>query len=54
VHGTLAGGRIADLAARDPDTLATRELVKAIRESDDWVPALMPAGGGLLAAVRRG
>jgi predicted O-methyltransferase YrrM len=53
VHGALAAGRIADLAARDPDTLAMRELVKAIRESDDWVPALLPAGGGLLAAVRR-
>jgi predicted O-methyltransferase YrrM len=54
VHGALAGGRIANLAVRDPDTLAMRELVKAVRESDDWTSALLHAGGGLLAAVRRG
>jgi predicted O-methyltransferase YrrM len=54
VHEALAGGRIADLAAHDPGTVATREVVKAVRESDDWIPALLPAGGGLLAAVRRG
>jgi predicted O-methyltransferase YrrM len=54
VHGVLAGGRVADLAARDPETLATRELVRAVRDSDDWIPALLPTGGGLLAAVRAG
>lgn len=54
VHGALAGGRIADLSARDPDTLAIRELVKEIRESDDWIPALVPAGNGLLAAAKAG
>ncbi|WFE22024.1 O-methyltransferase [Solwaraspora sp. WMMD937] len=53
VHGALAGGRIGDPAARDPDTVAIRELVKSIRETEEWVPALLPAGDGLLAAVRR-
>ncbi|WBB97653.1 MULTISPECIES: O-methyltransferase [unclassified Solwaraspora] len=53
VHGALAGGRIGDPAARDPDTVAIRELVKSIREAEEWVPALLPAGDGLLAAVRR-
>jgi predicted O-methyltransferase YrrM len=53
VNGALAGGRISDPTARDVDTLTIRETVKSIRESDDWIPALVPAGAGLLAAVRR-
>jgi predicted O-methyltransferase YrrM len=53
VNGALAGGRISDPTARDVDTLTIRETVKAIRESDDWIPAVIPAGAGLLAAVKR-
>jgi predicted O-methyltransferase YrrM len=53
VHGALAGGRIGDPAARDPDTITIRETVKAVRESEDWIPALLPTGDGLLVAVRR-
>jgi predicted O-methyltransferase YrrM len=53
VHHALAGGRIGDPAARDPDTVAVREVVKEMREADDWVPALLPTGDGLLTAVRR-
>jgi predicted O-methyltransferase YrrM len=53
VHGALAGGRIGDPAARDPDTITVRETVKAVRESEDWIPALLPTGAGLLVAVRR-
>jgi predicted O-methyltransferase YrrM len=53
VHGALAGGRIGDPAARDRETVTVREVIKAVRESDDWVPALLPAGQGLLAAVKR-
>ncbi|MFV2017626.1 O-methyltransferase [Micromonospora sp. LOL_023] len=53
VNGALAGGRIGDPAARDAETVTIREVVKAIREADEWVPALLPAGDGLLAAVRR-
>jgi len=46
--------RIGDPAARDPDTVAIRELLKEVREAEDsWVSALVPAGAGLLAAVRR-
>jgi predicted O-methyltransferase YrrM len=54
VHGALAGGRIGDPAARDADTVTVRETVRAIRESEDWIPALLPTGEGLLAAVKRG
>jgi predicted O-methyltransferase YrrM len=53
VYGALAGGRIGDPAARDADTVTIRETVKAVRESDDWIPALLPAGEGLLVAVKR-
>lgn len=53
VNGAMAGGRIADPAARDVDTVTLRETLKAVRESDDWIPALIPAGAGLLAAVKR-
>ncbi|WP_067509850.1 O-methyltransferase [Actinoplanes sp. TFC3] len=53
VNGALAGGRISDPAARDVDTITIRETVKAVRESEDWIPALIPSGGGLLTAVKR-
>ncbi|GLY03324.1 O-methyltransferase [Actinoplanes sp. NBRC 101535] len=53
VNGALAGGRIGDPAARDVDTLTVRETVKAIKESEDWTPAIIPSGAGLLTAVRR-
>ena len=53
VNGALAGGRISDPSARDVDTITVRETVKAVRESEDWIPALIPAGAGLLAAVKR-
>jgi predicted O-methyltransferase YrrM len=52
VNGAFAGGRIGDPAARDVETVTVRETVKAVRESEEWVPALLPVGAGLLAAVR--
>ena len=54
VHGALAGGRISDPAARDIATVTMRDLLKTIRESEEWTPALLPTGGGLLAAVKVG
>ncbi|WP_442914252.1 O-methyltransferase [Kribbella sp. NBC_01245] len=45
--------RVADPAQRDPDTTAIRDLIRAIREDDDLVSALLPVGDGLLAAVKR-
>lgn len=53
LNGALAGGRIGDPAARDLETVAVREVVKSVRESEAWIPALLPAGAGLLAAVKR-
>ncbi|MFI6163422.1 O-methyltransferase [Micromonospora haikouensis] len=52
LHGMLADGRIGDPAARDVETVTTRETIKALRESEDWTPALLPVGHGLLAAVK--
>lgn len=54
INGALAGGRVGDPAARDPATVTVREMVKVVREADEWIPALLPAGGGLLCAVKRG
>jgi predicted O-methyltransferase YrrM len=53
VNGALAGGRIGDPAARDPDTVTIRDTLKTIRESEEWVPALIPTVAGLLTAVKR-
>jgi predicted O-methyltransferase YrrM len=53
VHAVLAGGKVADPAARDPETVVLRELVRSVRDAEEWVPALLPAGDGLLIAVKR-
>jgi predicted O-methyltransferase YrrM len=48
--GALGGGRIAEASARDPETVALRELVRRVREEPRLVPALVPVGPGLLVA----
>ncbi|MHB2022295.1 MAG: O-methyltransferase [Mycobacteriales bacterium] len=45
--------RVADPAARDPDTTAVRELGRAVRSHPALVPALLPCGDGLLVATKR-
>jgi predicted O-methyltransferase YrrM len=45
--------RVADPSARDPDTVAIRDLNRAVRDDERLVPALLPVGDGLLAAVYR-
>ena len=54
LHGLLAGGRIADRTVRDPQTVAWREIARAIREDEALVSAVLPIGDGLLVATRRG
>jgi predicted O-methyltransferase YrrM len=49
----LAAGKVTDPTVRDPETVALREVVKALRESDEWIPALLPTRDGLLCAVKR-
>ncbi|SDC55481.1 Predicted O-methyltransferase YrrM [Geodermatophilus telluris] len=53
-HGLLAGDRIGDRAARDPDTVAWRELARTVREDEELTSAVLPIGAGLLVATRRG
>ncbi|MCV2490696.1 class I SAM-dependent methyltransferase [Geodermatophilus sp. YIM 151500] len=52
-HGLLAGGRIADRTARDPQTVAWRELARAVREDESLLSAVLPVGAGVLVATRR-
>jgi predicted O-methyltransferase YrrM len=52
-HGLLAGGRIADRTARDPQTVAWRDIVRQIREEEDLTSAVLPIGAGLLVATKR-
>jgi predicted O-methyltransferase YrrM len=53
VSGALAAGRIADPTARDQQTVALRELARSLRDAEEWIPALLPVGDGLLIAAKR-
>lgn len=53
VTDALWHDRVADPARRDEDTVAMRELGKALREDERLIPALLPTGDGLLVAVKR-
>lgn len=46
--------RVADPARRDEATVAMRELGKSMRDDERLLPALLPSGGGLLVAIKRG
>ncbi|MFL6239539.1 MAG: O-methyltransferase [Actinomycetes bacterium] len=48
----LARNRVGEAGARDDYTVAVRELGKQVRDDPRLVPALLPVGDGLLAAVR--
>lgn len=50
--GVFAEGRTVDSAAQPADVLRLRELLRAVRESEDLLPALLPVGDGLLCATR--
>jgi predicted O-methyltransferase YrrM len=53
VNGALVGGRVGDPTARDPYTVAMREVVRTLRdETKTWRSALVPVGDGLLCAAR--
>jgi hypothetical protein len=44
---------VADRTARDPQTIAWREIGRTIREDEALLPAIMPFGAGLLVANKR-
>lgn len=45
--------RVADPAQRDPETVAIRDLGRAVRDDERLTPALLPVSDGLLVAVKR-
>ena len=53
IDNSLWHDKVADPAQRDPDTIAIRGVLTALREDERWVVALLPVGDGLLTAVRR-
>ncbi|MDQ3732598.1 MAG: O-methyltransferase [Actinomycetota bacterium] len=51
-HGLLWRDRVADQSARDPDTIAWRDLIAALRADPRVRTAVLPVGDGLLVAIR--
>ncbi len=52
-HGLLEDGRVADRTVRDPQTVAWRELARAVRDDESLLSAVLPVGAGLLLATKR-
>lgn len=50
--GVFADGRTVESAAQPAGVLKLRELLRAVRESKELLPALLPVGDGLLCAAR--
>ncbi|WP_460407031.1 O-methyltransferase [Actinophytocola sediminis] len=48
----LWSGQVANPARRDAETVALREVTRAVREDDRLVPILLPLGDGLLVAAK--
>lgn len=48
----LLDGRVADPAYQDPDTMALRDVARAVRDDDRLAPVLLPVGDGLLMAAK--
>ncbi|MDO8308107.1 MAG: O-methyltransferase [Actinomycetota bacterium] len=49
----LWSGRVADPGERDAETVALRDVATAVKADDDWMPALLTVGDGLLVASLR-
>ena len=52
-HGLLEAGRLADRTARDPQTVAWREITRAVHDDETLLSAVLPIGSGLLVATKR-
>lgn len=53
LNHAFAHDRIGDPDDEADDTVIMREALESISESEEFLPALIPVGDGLLAAVRR-
>ncbi len=51
LDNVLWSGRVADPAERDAETIALRDVAAMIQTDDDWMPALLTVGDGLLVAL---
>ncbi|HVV23174.1 MAG TPA: O-methyltransferase [Pseudonocardiaceae bacterium] len=49
----LGTGRVPDPGRRDQETVALREVAKAVREDTRLVPVLLPVDDGLLVAAKK-
>ncbi len=54
LDNVLWSGRVADPSQRDAETIALRDVATAVKDDDDWLPALLTVGDGLLVASLRG
>ncbi len=52
-EGVFAHGRAMDAAYQETEVREVREVMRAVRDSDELVPALLPTDDGLLCAVKR-
>jgi predicted O-methyltransferase YrrM len=50
---SLWSGRVADAGERDAETVALRDTAAVVQSDDDWLPALLTVGDGLLVASLR-
>lgn len=52
IVNALGDGRVADPSCRDAETTARREAAAMVRGTEDFTPALVTAGNGVIVAVR--
>lgn len=52
IDRALLAGKVADPTQRDPETIAYKEVIKVIKESENWLPLLLPVGDGVLVATK--
>ncbi|SDN53197.1 Predicted O-methyltransferase YrrM [Klenkia soli] len=52
LHG-ISASAVGDRSQRDPQTVAWRELVRAVKDDEELVRAVIPVGAGLLVATKR-
>jgi predicted O-methyltransferase YrrM len=48
----LTQGKLTDPVRRDAEAMALREVARSVASDERLMPALLPVGGGLLAAAR--
>jgi predicted O-methyltransferase YrrM len=53
LDNVLWSDKVADPSVRDADTVALRDLGRAVRADERLIPAMLPVGDGLIAAVVR-